>query len=109
MLDVKSKTNVSGSFILLCDLEEFTYPTLYRNRKKSVVFHRLFFGGGRDDKPINCSLSVDCSPSKSITNSKSFYCFDIDWLKIMIVFSCIFGYQRNNIVFGLATFEMLYL
>lgn len=44
MLD-ESKTNISSSVILFCDLDEVMYPMFYRDRrKKSLVFHSLFLG-----------------------------------------------------------------
>lgn len=56
--------------------------------------------GGREDKPTNYSLSIDCTPSKLFTYLKTFYCLT------MVMFCCIFGYQRNKI-FRIPTFEML--
>lgn len=73
MLDVESKTNVSGSVILFCDLEEVMYPMFYRDRrKKSLAFHRMFFWEEREAQPTNYSLSVDCTPSNLLTNFKAF-------------------------------------
>lgn len=73
MLDVESKTNVSESVILFCDLEEVIYPMFYRDRrKKSLVFHRLFFLGRTEAQPTDYSLSVDCTPSNLLTNFKAF-------------------------------------
>lgn len=53
-------------------------------------------------EPTNYSLSVDCTPSNFHTNFKAylFIALTIDWFKIMVMFYCTFGYQRNDTVFG---------
>lgn len=55
-----------------------------------------------DAGPTNYSLSIDCTPSNFHTNFKAylFIALTIDWFKIMVMFYCTFGYQRNDTVFG---------
>lgn len=64
-----------------------------------------------DSQPTNYSLSVGCTPSNFLTNFKAylFIALTIDWFKIMVMFYCTFGYQRNNKVFGASASEMLLL